>query len=384
MNLKAYNILKKGKSITAIPKVATPVISIIEGVVTITTATEGATIYYTTDGSEPTVESEVYVDTFRQYSSTTIKAIAVKSGMISSEIASESYTNPAFVLKVKTDNEGESNDDQFRVTKFMFGQSNFDIKTSDGQTFTDVGTTTITFPQAGEYFIELFGFTHMGVAVTGEAKKVIGLYNWGTTPIPDSAGVTGFNYCENMRYYAYDSPVPASSKSVSGYALFQGCSSLIGNESMKLWDIRNNFNNVASMFVMTAFNIDVSNWDLREHTYLKSFFGGSNLNFDMGGLRLSTATTDMTYMLANSNMSVKNYSRTLIGWANYVYGTDGGAKEQHLPANVNASDQTGCQYNDTAYYIGLQFNDAVSARAYLTTAIESGGAGWTITDGGQV
>ncbi len=60
--------------------------------VTIKTATEGATIYYTTDGTMPTKTSKVYDGTFAVSSTATIKAIAVKENYITSAMASSTIT----------------------------------------------------------------------------------------------------------------------------------------------------------------------------------------------------------------------------------------------------------------------------------------------------
>lgn len=73
--------------------------------VTLTSSTEGATIYYTTDGSEPTITGGVPAGTTAQYTApiavartegqsitTTIKAIAVKSGMQDSSVGTFTYT----------------------------------------------------------------------------------------------------------------------------------------------------------------------------------------------------------------------------------------------------------------------------------------------------
>ena len=60
--------------------------------VAITSATEGATIYYTTDGTtEPTTESAVYSEPIAVGANMTIKAIAVKDGMENSAVASAEY-----------------------------------------------------------------------------------------------------------------------------------------------------------------------------------------------------------------------------------------------------------------------------------------------------
>ena len=78
--------------------VATPTFSVESGAVnsgievTITCATEGAKIYYTTDGTEPTASGTEYTAAISVTAAVTVKAIAVKSGMNDSAVASASYT----------------------------------------------------------------------------------------------------------------------------------------------------------------------------------------------------------------------------------------------------------------------------------------------------
>ena len=55
-------------------------------------ATDGATIYYTTDGNDPTTNSNVYSEAISVTATTTLKAIAVKDGFANSAIASATYT----------------------------------------------------------------------------------------------------------------------------------------------------------------------------------------------------------------------------------------------------------------------------------------------------
>lgn len=66
----------------------TPFVSSTE--VTITAA-EGASIYYTNDGSTPTAGSTAYSEALTLEATTTIKAIAVKGG-ITSDVASKTFT----------------------------------------------------------------------------------------------------------------------------------------------------------------------------------------------------------------------------------------------------------------------------------------------------
>ena len=80
------------------PTVATPTFTPEAGTyteeqnVSITCATEGADIFYTTDGTEPTASSTPYTGPFIVSETTTVKAIATKTGYNNSAIASATYT----------------------------------------------------------------------------------------------------------------------------------------------------------------------------------------------------------------------------------------------------------------------------------------------------
>jgi hypothetical protein len=77
--------------------VATPTASPGSGVVasgtmiTLSTTTDGATIYYTTNGSTPTTSSTPYSAPIPVTTAVTIKAIAVKDGMTNSGVLSVAY-----------------------------------------------------------------------------------------------------------------------------------------------------------------------------------------------------------------------------------------------------------------------------------------------------
>jgi hypothetical protein len=60
--------------------------------VSLSTSTGGAAIYYTTNGNTPTTSSTAYTSPIPITSATTIKAIAVKSGMTNSDVLTASYT----------------------------------------------------------------------------------------------------------------------------------------------------------------------------------------------------------------------------------------------------------------------------------------------------
>ena len=93
-----FELLKESSGGGALPPVATPVISPNGGsfnnsaTVTLSTATSGATIHYTTDGSDPTASSPVYSGPLNLKQSATVKACAMKTGMSASDVANAKFT----------------------------------------------------------------------------------------------------------------------------------------------------------------------------------------------------------------------------------------------------------------------------------------------------
>ena len=80
-------------AVEEVPIVADPVITISDaGEVTITCGTEDATVFYTTDGSEPSATNgTAYASAFTVQSGKTVKAIGVKAGALNSKVISQSY-----------------------------------------------------------------------------------------------------------------------------------------------------------------------------------------------------------------------------------------------------------------------------------------------------
>ena len=117
--------------------------------------------------------------------------------------------------------------------------------------------------------------------------------------------------------------------------------------------------NMSNMFLnATAFNQPIGNWNLTACTSLvQSFLNALVFNQDVGGWDLRPAGTNMATIQFNG-MNEENYSRTLIGWANYIATTDG---PYTVPVNLAATRL----YNANNYVTGQRFNNATAARAFL-------------------
>jgi O-glycosyl hydrolase len=116
--------------------------------VTLTDSTSGAIIYYTTDGSTPTISSTVYANPITIMATATIKAIATASGFSASAVASGLYTltapgnGPPVAVVITTDDQ----------TKQMASQSNVSFSAATG------GTNPIYVDETEVYqLIEGFG-----------------------------------------------------------------------------------------------------------------------------------------------------------------------------------------------------------------------------------
>ena len=148
------------------------------------------------------------------------------------------------------------------------------------------------------------------------------------------------------------------------------------NQPIGNWDV-SNVTNMQVMFQNTeVFNQDIGGWDTSSvSNFFRAFRRAYAFDQDLGNWSLASATNVDGFYDGTSSMSDENYSRLLVGWANFVYDNSG-------PYNLTLYSNT-TQYSNalTAYpgYGSEQFTTAPAARAYLTGAT----AGWTITDQGQ-
>lgn len=118
--------------------------------VSILCATEGAAIHYTTDGTEPTAESALYSAPIVINATTTLKAIAVKEGMLDSKVASATYSIAVAGAVTATFNFGEGENVSAMASRMIAAtnsQEASDLNNLDNVTLNE-GTVAVTFTQA--------------------------------------------------------------------------------------------------------------------------------------------------------------------------------------------------------------------------------------------
>jgi hypothetical protein len=161
--------------------------------VTISTATSGATIYYTTNGSTPTTSSTLYSSPVSISTTTTLKAIAVKSGMTNSAVGTAVYNI--------------TGDDTFNDTSTGTGQNQFEY----------VGTWNVTTGLAGNYLDDdhhsqatndyyNFDFTGTQVKVYSQKSGMMGIIAYSIDGGAET-NVDQYNSTTSYNTLVYTSPM---------------------------------------------------------------------------------------------------------------------------------------------------------------------------------
>lgn len=193
-----------------LPVCERPVISVSGGNVSITCATEGAEIHYTTDGSPATSSSTSYSEPFAKGSATTIRAIATKAGYVNSseatllpptEVSSSDAITSMTGLYILSSN--------FNSTASIGTSDNPFKGTIDGNLVTLSGLDHPLVAYADGAIIKnvildnvnISSGTNVG-AICAEAKGDTRIYNCGvlatnSTAVTDDKGYTSISYCSS-------------------------------------------------------------------------------------------------------------------------------------------------------------------------------------------
>ena len=272
--------------------------------------------------------------------------------------------DPDFTMLVKTDNAGTSASDQFTIPTTGTGY-NYDVDWGDGTTSTAVtGSTTHTFPSAGNYVVKISGaFPRIYFSNGGDKLKLLEIQNWGDI-VWASDFRNAFFGCSNMNITATDAPDLSNTTSINSF--LYNCISL--DADLGSWDV-SNVTNMGLMFQGATIyqGQGLENWDVSNVTNMSSMFRLTNFDNNIGSWQLNSGLTTIDSIFRSGSLpSSANYTDSIVGWANYVF-TNGS------PFSVNMASQFAKTF-DTSRSGGANFATAGAARTYLTTT-----AGWTIS-----
>lgn len=286
-----------------------------------------------------------------------------------------------FIISVKTDNTGTSNNDQFTLP----WTGDYDVDWGDGNTDTgQSGSTTHTYSTAGTYDVSVtptnnctFNFNN-----GGDKQKLIEIKNWGTgtwtsfsksfmacsklttisaTDTPDLSIVT------TMAQIFQNTNILSSASSLSNWDVsnvtrmensFRNAEQF--NENITSWDISNVTRIDGMFFDCLAFNQPIGSWNIGNVTTISNMFRRNNFSFDqsLAGWDITSVVTAAD-IFKDTGLSTSNYDATLIGWA---------AQSITNAVSIN--------FGNSQYTLG---GAAEAARNTLVSTY-----GWTITDGGGI
>jgi surface protein len=152
--------------------------------------------------------------------------------------------------------------------------------------------------------------------------------------------------------------------------LFNGA--IAFNQPVGQWNTSSATTMQRMFYGASSFNQPISGWDVSKvQTFETMLESATAFNQNLGSWSFDSAEVSLPW-LGLTGMSQENYSRTLIGWANW----------RRTSTNTTALGfgASGLLYNSVEYSPGSQFKSADVARNYLTSSVSAGGAGWVINN----
>ncbi|MFS4493937.1 BspA family leucine-rich repeat surface protein [Maribacter sp. 2308TA10-17] len=213
----------------------------------------------------------------------------------------------SFITTWKTDNPGESADNEITIPTVLDETYNYTVNWGDGTS--DLGVTgniTHTYETPGTYQVSISGeFPRILFPNAVDHQKIISVDQWGA--IEWNSMNTAFASCVNLEVLASD--VPDLSNVTSLKSMFSMCSSMSGNGSFGLWDV-SNIESMASMFEHSTFNQNISLWNVSKVTDMSGMFSNAvNFNQDIRDWDTSSVI-NMGAMFSGAS----SFNNDLSGW----------------------------------------------------------------------
>jgi len=288
----------------------------------------------------------------------------------------------SFIIEVKSDNAGTSNNNQFQFTG---AEGNYDVVAKQSgvivDTFNDLsGQETITFSNgAGTYILEITPkevspFNRIQFSRSGDKEKLMDIKQWGN--IVWSNMEEAFSGCSNLVADSYtDAPDLSSVLSIRRMFRQSDFNGKISN-----WDVSNVVNFSEFVLFCGNFNKPVGLWDtsdgvdfggmLRETSYNQTL-----VNFVTGSAtQLDSMMNSTPFDQDISSWNISNVSN----WANFMTGVELSSTNYDLL--LNAWSQQSVRPNQSVDFGNSTYTSAgETARNVLINTY-----GWTISDGGLV
>ena len=224
-----------------------------------------------------------------------------------------------FIIKVKTDNEGGSADNNFTIPTKSGISYDYSVDCENDGTFEAqniTGDYTCSYPNAGG--------THE-IAIKGEfpqiyfngwvdeweygnpdsdAKKLLSVVQWGD--INWGAFDSAFQGCENMQIEASDTPNLSNVEDM--HFMFFGATNF--NSDIGNWDVSSVTNMYMTFASASNFNQDISNWNVGSVTTMESMFARAvNFNQNIDAWNVSSVTN-----MGGMFQGASNFNQPIGSW----------------------------------------------------------------------
>jgi surface protein len=282
----------------------------------------------------------------------------------------------SFIMSVKTDNIGTSNNDQFTIPTTGSGYS-YNVDTVEHSLTGETGDVTLTFASAGTYDVEISGtFPRILFNNGGDKAKLLDISNWGD--IGWTSMDSAFYGCSSLtNITATDAPDLTSCSDFT--SMFLSATSLATISNVDSWDM-SNATMMPNMFYNTVFNSDIGSWDVSGVTNMQNLFRGSSFNQDIDSWNTSSVT-NMNRVFRDSS-----FDQDISSWdINQVTAFSGFAQgatfsTANYDAILIAWDAQGTMsYSGTVHFGSSQYTSGGAAETARTSLISKWGG---ITDGG--
>ncbi|MER3375332.1 MAG: BspA family leucine-rich repeat surface protein [Allomuricauda sp.] len=215
-----------------------------------------------------------------------------------------------FITTWKTNNPGVTESNQILIPTFSTEIYDYTIDWGDGNSDSGVtGDIIHTYTVPGTYQIAISGvFPGISLGNSGgtDREKLLEVNQWGNIQWRSFRGA--FSGAVNMQIVAEDVP-DLSQVSTFRYA-FVGCTNLIGNESMNLWDMSAAVNLSSMFYGASSFNTYIGDWDLSNVEDLNEMFRyATSFNQDIGNWRFPKVT-ELAFMFDGAT----NFNGDISGW----------------------------------------------------------------------
>ncbi len=220
-----------------------------------------------------------------------------------------------FITTWKTDNPGISEDNQITIPTHLGETYDYFVDWGDGTSDSNVsGDITHTYIAAGTYQISISGqfpgTNFFGGALGDDSpvdnQKLISIDQWGD--IQWSQLNSAFYACANMDMEAQD--IPDMNQVFNLDSTFALCESLVGNESISIWDTSSVLSMANTFAGCTLFNRNIENWNVENVTNMFGLFTDcENFNQPLNNWNVGNVQI-MTLLFTNA----KSFNQPLDNW----------------------------------------------------------------------